>query len=59
VVIGVVVMAGVSVATIMTLFVVPVAYSMIARRTGSPGDVQRRLDKELEGKSGSQAALAE
>jgi multidrug efflux pump len=59
VVIGVVVMAGVSVATIMTLFVVPVAYSMIARRTGSPGDVQRRLDKELEGKSGSQAAPAE
>ncbi len=58
-VIGVVVMAGVSVATIMTLFVVPVAYSMIARRTGSPGDVQRRLDKELEGKSGSQAAPAE
>ncbi|MGW8205620.1 MAG: efflux RND transporter permease subunit, partial [Hyphomicrobiaceae bacterium] len=59
VVIGVVVMAGVSVATIMTLFVVPVAYSMIARHTGSPGDVQRRLDKELEGKSGSQAAPAE
>jgi multidrug efflux pump len=59
VVIGVVVMAGVSVATIMTLFVVPVAYSMIARRTGSPGDVQRRLDKELEGKSGSQTAPAE
>ncbi|MGE0855927.1 MAG: efflux RND transporter permease subunit, partial [Hyphomicrobiaceae bacterium] len=47
VVIGVVILAGVSVATVMTLFVVPVAYSLLARRTGSPGDVRRRLDNEL------------
>ena len=47
IVIGVVVVAGVSVATVMTLYVVPVAYSLIARRTGSPGDVQRRLHDQL------------
>ncbi len=48
VVIGIVIVAGVSVATIFTLYVVPVAYGLIARRTGSPGDVQRQLDRELE-----------
>lgn len=47
VVIGIVVFAGVLVATLMTLFIIPVAYSLIARRTGSPGDVQRKLDEEL------------
>ncbi|MCB1520589.1 MAG: efflux RND transporter permease subunit [Hyphomicrobiaceae bacterium] len=47
-VIGVVILAGVSVATLMTLFVVPVAYSILARRTGSPGDVRRRLDQQLQ-----------
>lgn len=43
IVIGVVIMTGVIVATVFTLYVVPVAYSLIARRTGSPGDVKRRL----------------
>lgn len=43
-VIGIVVMYGVLVATFLTLFVVPVAYSMLARKTGSPGDVARRLE---------------
>lgn len=28
------------------LFVVPVAYDLPARRTGSPGDVARRLERE-------------
>lgn len=45
-VIGIVVMTGVSVAAFMTLFVVPVAYSLLARNTGSPGDITRRLDAE-------------
>jgi hypothetical protein len=27
--------------------VVPVAYALLARRTGSPGDVERRLNGEL------------
>ncbi|HEY7884710.1 MAG TPA: efflux RND transporter permease subunit [Cellvibrionaceae bacterium] len=46
-VIGVVVISGVIAATLFTLFVVPVAYSLLARNTGSPGDVARKLD-ELE-----------
>lgn len=47
-VIGVVVLAGVFAATIFTLFVVPVAYSLIARNTGSVGDVERQIEKELD-----------
>lgn len=42
-VIGVVVVSGVLVATFLTLFLVPVAYSLLARNTGSPGDVERKL----------------
>ena len=47
IVIGVVVLAGVFAATIFTLFLVPVAYSLIARRTGSVGDVARQIEKEI------------
>lgn len=43
-VIGVVVLAGTLAATFFTLFVVPVAYELLARRTGSPGDVARLLE---------------
>lgn len=42
-VIGIVVMFGVFAATVFTLFVVPVAYSLIARKTGSLNDVARKL----------------
>lgn len=42
-VIGIVVLAGTLAATFFTLFVVPVAYELLARRTGSPGDVERAL----------------
>lgn len=45
-VIGVVVMFGVVAATFFTLFIVPVAYSLIARNTGSPGDVARQLEAD-------------
>jgi multidrug efflux pump len=45
--IGVVVFAGVLTATFLTLFVVPVAYSILARRTSVPGERERQLD-ELE-----------
>ncbi|MBK1645637.1 multidrug transporter AcrB [Thiocapsa imhoffii] len=47
VVIGTVILAGVLAATLFTLFVVPVAYDLLARRTGSPGDVKRRLLQEM------------
>jgi multidrug efflux pump len=43
--IGVVVFAGVMLATFFTLFVVPVAYSVIARRTKLPGSVAHELDR--------------
>ncbi len=46
-VIGIVVLWGVLVATVFTLFVVPAAYQLLARRTGSPAAVQRRLDAEM------------
>lgn len=46
-VIGTVIMAGVGAATLFTLFVVPVAYDLLARHSGSPGAVKRRLDAEL------------
>lgn len=46
-VIGVVVLAGILSATFFTLFVVPVAYSLLARRAGLPGSVARRLQREL------------
>lgn len=46
-VIGVVVLAGILSATFFTLFVVPVAYSLLARRAGLPGSIARRLQTEL------------
>ena len=55
-VIGTVVLTGVLVATVLTLFVVPVAYQLLARRTGSPGAVRRRLEAEMA--VGAEAAAA-
>ncbi len=46
IVIGTVIFSGVLAATLFTLFVVPVAYDLLARRTGSPGDAKRRLEAE-------------
>ena len=46
-VIGTVILCGLAVATLFTLFVIPVAYDLLARRTGSPGDVARRLAREM------------
>jgi multidrug efflux pump len=48
VVIGTVILWGVLAATLFTLFVVPVAYDLLARHTGSPGDTRRRLEAEAE-----------
>ena len=47
-VIGIVILSGVIAATLFTLFVVPVAYDLLARGTGSPGDVARQLRQEAE-----------
>jgi multidrug efflux pump len=46
-VIGTVVVCGILSATFFTLIVVPVAYDLLARHTGSPRRVRRQLDKEL------------
>jgi multidrug efflux pump len=45
-VIATVVLSGVCFATIFTLFIVPVAYRLLARHTGSPGDVRRALENQ-------------
>ncbi len=45
-VIGIVILAGVFAATFFTLFVVPTAYSLLARKTESPGAVAARLEEE-------------
>lgn len=45
-VIATVVLSGVCFATIFTLFIVPVAYRLLARRTGSPGDTRRALERQ-------------
>ena len=48
IVIGVVVLSGVFAATIFTLFVVPIAYSLIARKTGSVSDVAKQIEREIQ-----------
>ena len=47
IVIGTVIFSGVLAATLFTLFVVPVAYDVLARRTGSPRETRRQLDAEM------------
>ncbi|MFD1949660.1 efflux RND transporter permease subunit [Sphingomonas arantia] len=47
--IGVVVVWGVSIATLVTIFLIPLLYLLVARRTESPQAVSRRLDAQLRG----------
>ncbi|WP_298439491.1 efflux RND transporter permease subunit [uncultured Ferrimonas sp.] len=47
-VIGVVVMTGITVATLFTLFVIPVVYHLLARHTNSPEFVSRKLEQQLQ-----------
>jgi multidrug efflux pump len=47
-VLGTVILTGVIAATFFTLFIVPAAYHLLARKTGSVGDVERQLEAELE-----------
>jgi multidrug efflux pump len=46
IVIGVVVLFGVFFATLLTLYLVPVAYNLLAKNTGSPNLVSERLERE-------------
>jgi multidrug efflux pump len=45
--IGVVIVFGVSIATMITLFLIPILYARLARYTGSPEAVSRKLEQEL------------
>lgn len=47
--IGIVIVWGVSLATLLTLFVVPVFYALLARRTRATLAVERELDAGLAG----------
>ena len=46
IVIGVVVLAGVIVATVLTLYVVPVAYTLLGAKTKSPLFITKELEKQ-------------
>ncbi|MEM7767875.1 MAG: efflux RND transporter permease subunit [Pseudomonadota bacterium] len=46
--IGIVILFGAIAAVLVSLLIVPTAYALLARRTGSPGDVARRLEAETE-----------
>ena len=43
--VGVVIFFGVAVGTLMTLFVIPVFYNLLAKGTRSPGEVAAELDQ--------------
>ncbi len=45
--VGIVIIFGVSIATLLTLFVIPAVYSRLARLTRSPEAVSRELEKQL------------
>lgn len=47
-VLGVTLMCGVAVATLFTVFVVPVAYQLLAPYSGTPNEVSSKLDRELD-----------
>ncbi|MGF1735538.1 efflux RND transporter permease subunit [Photobacterium satsumensis] len=48
VVIGIVVLCGITVATLFTLIVIPVMYRLLARHTQSPEHVSRQLARQME-----------
>jgi multidrug efflux pump len=54
--IGVVIVWGVSISTLITLFLIPLLYSRLARFTGSPEEVSRKLDAQLAGRGEGGAA---
>jgi multidrug efflux pump len=48
-VVGTVILFGVLASTILTILVVPVVYSLMARKTNSPEQVARNLESQLNG----------
>jgi multidrug efflux pump len=57
--IGVVIVFGVSIATMITLFLIPILYSRLARFTGSPEAVSRKLEAQLADAPGARPQPAE
>ena len=57
--IGVVILSGVLTGMLVTVLFVPTAYALIARGSGSPNDVARRLEAESEGEEEPVASPAE
>jgi len=47
-VVGIVILFGVTLSMLFTLFVIPVIYRLISRKTGSPDATSKRLDAALE-----------
>ena len=56
--IGTVIVFGVSIATVITLFLIPILYSRLARYTGSPEAVARKLEAELADRKGGKPGEA-
>ena len=50
--IGVVIFSGVTVATLFTLFVIPVTYGVLGRFTKTPNWMSKKLEKEAEDAGG-------
>lgn len=50
--IGVVISAGLILAPLLTLFVVPVVYGALGRFSGTPNAVARRLEREASAQAG-------
>ena len=46
--IGVVIVFGVTLATLITLVLIPIIYARLARYTGSPEAVTRKLESEMQ-----------
>ena len=57
--IGVVILSGVLAGMLVTVLIVPTAYALIARGSGSPSDVARRLEAEEQEADEAAASPAE
>lgn len=57
--IGVVIFTGVTVATLFTLFVIPVAYSVLGRFTKTPNWMSKQLESQAEDAGGEPVAVAQ
>lgn len=51
--IGIVIVFGVTLATLITLVLIPIIYARLARYTGSPDAISRRLESEMKTQSAS------